>query len=296
MKTMKKLFLESNRLKISGLLIMAVFIFSGCASTGGGKESSDNNAPPGTLTITGIPAEYEGKFVSATMMDIPDTTKLLYTIKTIARGECTTVMNGEVKLPVNNPLKFGGKPNGGYNGSDTVNINLLISETFEESNSDSPGSPDAVFGSVTFNNGMAEANWDDAAKAGYITVTNITIPELYYYAISVKPSIFVGKTINIPLLGPGAADGTAYGSDMVNINDGILKVRVLLRDKSGHYYSFSESGTKDITLNIPLMPKKGAPGYSDSGVNKAQNFTYLFKAVQIIDGKATIDFRRGVKQ
>jgi hypothetical protein len=284
----KKLFTESKRLAIGLPLAVAVCIFIGCASTGGG-----NNKPPGTLTITGFPAEYEGKFVSAGMQSIPDYDAKIPSSKAIARGEHTAITNGEVKLPVYIEKMFG--KGGAYTDSDTIDVMLEISDGIELSHDGRESSRGrnlsflklsiAAFSSVTFEDGVAEVQWDNAAKAGYISVTNIPAEYSNYAQITVGklgPQVF-GQF----MWEPGTVASGSSGIPGVEVVDGKVTIPVLpSRDESG-YISFTETSTKDIVLALtPLL--------SDSAVTKSHQF--LFKDVEITDGKALIDFRRGVKQ
>jgi hypothetical protein len=119
---MKKLFTESKRLIVGLPLVLAVCVFIGCASTGG----ADSNVEPGTLTITGIPQEFEGKFFSSNFLySIPDpNAQKPQGPKAIATSEHTAVMNGEVKMPIYNYKTFG--KGGGYAGSDALDVMIEI--------------------------------------------------------------------------------------------------------------------------------------------------------------------------
>jgi hypothetical protein len=275
-------------------LAMAVCVFIGCASTGGGS-----NEPPGILTITGIPAEYEGKFISSKMYSSLASNAKAYIGNSVVNAKYTAVADGVVKLPL---YTYGFIPKG-YVGNDTLYVELEISD----------GRIDggfvltmllsrAAIASVVFENGVAEASWDNAVKAGYITVTNI--PEIY--SQSSKINVQVGqeaKKIPVSIGGSVAigfetliATGNGECSDgnlglPALFSNGITTVPVLpSRKEAGYTSDFPKSGTMDIVVN--LTPPSG----NTSGVSMTATHTFLFNAVQIRDGKAILDFRRGVRQ
>jgi hypothetical protein len=301
----KKLFWSLKRLTIGLPLAVAVCIFIGCASSGGGSSSET----PGTLTITGIPEEYEGKFVSAGMTTAYNPSKGAFQVlKGVARSEHTLAANGEVKLPVTNYAPFGKK---GYAGSDTLDVKIVISDPVKgevdpeiaesrskaglppmEPRTEYVGLSAAVFASVTFENGVAEANWDDAVKGGHITVTNIAVPEGYTWSErGVAPVIYIGK-----VTGSVIPYGTPSGNG--GVINGTLAVPVLRSlDESGRYSSFSENGTVAITLKLVLTAvDRPEITRGVSGVAMDNDFFFLFTAVEITDGKAVIDFRQGIRQ
>jgi hypothetical protein len=139
---MKKIFAAIMTMLIVGLM--------GCASTPSGSVS-------GTLTITDIPAEYEGKALSFEMFG---STPLLSDGNgqfTYDDGEGTVaiVKDGAANVPVyiyEQPFVFGKWV--GYTGSDTVNIRLSIMST-------SPSENLTSFEEyVKFENGIGVLKWE----------------------------------------------------------------------------------------------------------------------------------------
>jgi hypothetical protein len=201
-------------------------------------------------------------------------------------------MNGEAKMPVYIYRMFG-KGNG-YAGSDTLDVELQISNRAEELLA---GKTNIVFttlsltaiASVSFEGGTAEAKWEDAAKCGYITVTNI--PEIYKWVSSIE-------------VGQGATKSVSSGSTIIRFQTPIAKgsekssslrngttttVVLSSRGKSG-YTSFPESGTLDIVVRLtPVSSESG-------GTSNPADHVFLFSTAPVTDGKAVLDFRRGVRQ
>lgn len=262
-------------------LAMAVCIFSGCASTGGG----DSNTPPGTLTITGIPEEFNGKFISVGYSFFPDPSKKIGIAKKVA-GINTAVKNGEARLPLHYIGGLGNKVGSGYIGNDTVDsITININDTSESKYFTSE--PDFAFASsVTFKNGVAAVKWDDAFKVGIsITINNIpaqyisTAKELYadvFIYVEPDTTAVLGK----PLFLMGS-----YGHNRIENDNVTIKI---YKENQGPYLPAVLNGTKSVMVGLPSgkIASTGTVTYD----------YFLFKAVQITDGNAVLDFRQGVKQ
>jgi hypothetical protein len=235
---------------------LALYVLIGCATTSSGE-------PLGSLTITGVPAEYEGKNAGVVLYTVPKP-KTQGGMNVAYSGGVTPITNGEVKLPLYKQ-GFGKGP-----GSDNLDVYLKI----YESETQLRGSPDFIFQRVQFENGMAEINWDDPIKAGSITITGIPAD---YPSNDVAIYIgYAGSTRVVPVEVPKGSSGF-YSGDTVTVS--VLRVN----DDEGNYHSYAETGTADIML-------------ADSEVGIDSNNRYLFKAVQITNGKATIDFASGIKQ
>jgi len=267
-------------------LVMAVCLFIGAS------------APPGTLTITGIPAEYEGKYISATVWKIPKFDKKgeqsVQVLQPIASGEPTVITNGEAKLPVYIlKLITIGNPNG-YTGNDTGDIEIQISDQVKTERYTPPLSKTAI-ASVSFTGGAATINWGDTVSAGTITVTNI--PETYYMVSVISVGLGAKKPLGLAgsLLGfsPVTFDtsigtGTALTlDDNGNISNGAITILILPSRKASGYAPFPQSGAVDIVVTPRLASDKG---------KMVTDSQFLFKNVPIADGKATLDFRQGAKQ
>jgi len=270
-------------------LVMVVYIFIGAPVLAVGDDLT------GTLTITGIPAEYDGKFVgSHDMHAIPDFKKAVEITKIIAQSYKNVnakvyvqVTNGEVKLPVYS-FKIAGESKG-YTGNDALDVILQIFDNNDQENANILMS--VFLPSVKFENGIAASKWDDALKPGTIIVNNI--PEKPY--INQTDNIFgnnaqivVGKgTKKVPILGLVFNTTLASGTNNINSN-GTATVQALPnRTKSG-CDPFPQSDTVDITVTLSVPPEPGKA----VGVGHV----FLFKNVQISDGKAVLDLRKGVKQ
>jgi len=278
-----------NKLFTIGLpLAIAVCLFIGATT------------PPGTLTITGIPAEYEGKYISAKVNDIPKFTAkgLPYGILgTIANGERTIITNGEAKLPVSVTKAF--KKPVVYDGNDTGDIRLVIADQVKSEGNTSGGFDyrtlaRAAIATVSFEGGVADVKWDDAVSDGYITVTNI--PENYQVS-----GIQVGigaKKIGIPLtklfaftfdpiIGSEIVAGNEPIAD-ISVHNGIITIPVPSWRKESGYTPFPQSGTVDVVIHLSSTSNKNKAVAADQ---------YLFRAVPVTNGQAaTLNFRQGAKQ
>jgi hypothetical protein len=252
-------------------LLLAACIFSGCATT--------PKLPPGTLTITGLPEGFDGKFANATVLSILDPTAFISASTTVASSEGTAITGGEVKLPLYKTAIFS---KNGYGGSDTLNVNFRIFGKLEEASND--GSPDAIFGPVKFENGEAVVNWDNAVKAGSITVTGIPAE----YSGNNRVPIYIDYVPNA--LG-AVPDSVTWG--MGFIKDGKITAKVLCQRQN---VSYTETGTRDIRISLPDVANAGTVKGTGGAVKFIGNVVFLFKSAQITDGKATLDFATGVKE
>jgi hypothetical protein len=249
-------------------IVLAVFIFSGCVSA---PKLAGGGAAPGSLTVTGLPAEYNGKFAHfAWRMDgtsagfVPGSTG----------GNGISITNNEVKLPF--AVGKDGK-DGGYTGSDTLAAVLIFADTSEPlsvaligGNINALESADAIYSAVRFANGAAVVNWADAFKAAYITITNF--PENFGAPI-------YGLDSNSGSIGVSYRTIPGSGS-RETVRNGALTIK----------YHHWRAGTKGyipyVENNLDIEVSGG----------KDNNERYLF-TVPAASGKTTIvDFSDGVKQ
>jgi hypothetical protein len=274
-----------NMLAIGLPLVLAVCVFSGCVSA---PKLAGGRAAPGSLTVTGLPAEYNGKFAHFAWRR--DGTSAGF-VPGSTGGKGIAITNNEVKLPFT--LGKGGK-DGGYTGSDTLAVVLIFADTSEPlpvaligSNISVFESADAIYSTVRFANGAAVVNWADAFKAAYITITNF--PENF------------GAPI--------------YGLDS---NSGSISVTYRTIPGSGHRerimngsltlkYHHWRAGTKgyipyvENTLVIEVSSDKDSKAPTGSGLSSlvtisADRVPYVF-TVPAASGETTIvDFSDGVKQ
>jgi hypothetical protein len=225
-------------------------VFSGCASLGGLK-------PLGTLTITDIPAEYEGAVIT-----IP-----------FAAGS-GTVSNGSVSIDAQSIVDETGAANLAFNvakeGSPSVGI---------------------FFKSVLFENRTAAVKWDDGVKTGLLTITGI--PADYNrddekHAGSVV--ILAGK--NLRRGGALAMLGGYTGSEASNqgwVVDGTLSIPLWV-PVDGLPTPFIQNTALRVLLSV-------AVGRAVDGVAKvAETDGFIFESVQFTDGNASLSFSEGVKQ
>jgi len=283
---MKKLF------TIGLSLALAACVFIGCATTGSGGGGSE----PGTLTITGIPEEYNGKFASFPYGT--DLSRMRYKFAAsdkplnILMGnkpKGAVITNGEVNLLIYKDVPFAGLT--AYKGSDTIRIELCIRDTEEsyqamaKTTSPPPGfdrTPDFIFPSVTFENGTATAKWDDAFKVGSITVTGI-------------PGVYNRSTARININLPD--EKNKRGTYLYNINgviqDGTVTAK-FYRENEDNYMPFT--GTQDINVNMGSPQGTVATDLAGLGlVQSAVPLQLLFKA-QMTNDNSTLDFAQGIKQ
>jgi len=179
-----------NVIKRLGLIAFAAVIGLTMVSCGGG-DGGDNengngngNGNGGTLTVTGIPSEYNGKYAVYASNDQP----YLVGAQNINAntGEVTAVQigNGSVSLPVwvfdnNKYTRFSGDrtvaSGNNKNGFTIYNTATIVSGGYVTS----------VYGkylqSITFTNGNATVSWDNSSSGGTdntnpksITITGLT--------------------------------------------------------------------------------------------------------------------------
>ena len=229
---------------IIGLIV--AFITTGCATTGGSDMET------GTLTISGISNEYNGKFISGQFS---------------VRQPNGTVLNGEARITqivdgkVNLPVVQGAFRRSGYLGNDTVDVQLRINDTNREDFG--PNSPVFIVPSVQFENGISEAEWNEAFMAGIIFTIN-NIPERFHNHTCHFFVDLTGITGNPPV---GRSDVRNQSSITVKI----------LRDNSGNYLRSDFSGTKSLALAFT------------SGTVSVINPNVRIPNVSITNGRANIN-------
>jgi hypothetical protein len=263
-------------------LLLAAFIFSGCATGGPGKR--DPNATPGSLIITDIPAAYNGQFASAEIVSTDDADKTLLQRQllgpggklTLAVGDETVIQNDEVTLPLYDDKATSGAYLG-YTGSESRDMKLSIGGS-------------GFFGKKTlfvfkekvkFENGAAKVSFNDSIIAFQSLTISITgIPPEYYdekgndrISISATASAFAGL----------AQKGT------------------FTRSYSGN--SISDGYTISLSSNGSSMSGTMGKGYYTGGpidvgitaTTKDSQHNIVFRGVVFTDGKATVPFQQGVK-
>jgi len=136
---------------------------SGGGSGGGGNTPSGGN---GTFTLTGIPSKYNGKYAYLITMgdgnDPMTTTFSLMGMTSLTTQTLPRISNGSVSIPLwkvdldttnyKTPTR--------YSGNDTIFAVLV--NVYETSNISGTLIGQAEFTEVTFKNGGAARNWDEA--------------------------------------------------------------------------------------------------------------------------------------
>jgi hypothetical protein len=291
MKTTKK----RGKLFLMGMIGLSIslsaFLLIGCASTGGAEGASS----AGSLVITGIPAEYEGKFVSLTGIN----KKLPFVASSgkpnkYASGTGAVVSNGEARLSLYTEKALNLNPfadsYNDYVGSDTTTaIGLCIRNTAEEHAAAYMDDPDAVFEEITFENGAASVTWDDAFKAGSITITGIPVE-----FNDGQADIYIGSNLeyNSSLRIPNGVEITLQGGNAIQNGTVTKKIFTQTGYVNGPLQSYTITGTKDVI--IFLKPQRTAPRSNDplSLITAAVNIpgsVGTFKAVPFTNGKAILD-------
>ena len=171
--TQKEFFMKSTRKNFGIIPLVAVIIFSmatcdnGTTDGGGGSNGSSG----GVITITGIPAEHNGKF--ALFTEFADRNRMVGAIN-FNLGSMTATLpeisGGSVSIPMWGLI--GTSDLVGYSGNDTGNGRLQIFA----SEDDISVPPLAFFdlGWFTFSNGNAQVNLNDPiVKGGTLTITGI---------------------------------------------------------------------------------------------------------------------------
>jgi len=204
----------------SCVLALALFSAAGCASLGGGAKTE-----PGTLTLTGIPAEYEGKFFLASLYSTDPKVQSLRANPVRSLG--TAVSDGKVQLPLYAAMKL--LPtvyNSGYAGSDTFRVRLLVSDTLQEPSE--IAKPDFILDSVKFENGSAETGFDMVLKPVSITITGI---HQNWQDTPITARIGVSRAGSV-------------------VKDGTATIKLFFKDEAGNYITYAGSGTEKITGSL----------------------------------------------
>jgi hypothetical protein len=307
MKTTKRW----NKLFLMGMaglsLFLTTYMLIGCASTG---EAADSTSP-GTLVVTGIPEEYNGKFVSLGSIGLDRALPFVASAekpKDNFGGTGLVIANGEVNIPLyiykESFIPLVGPKVSGYAGNDTITIGFCIKDATKQINpAHVDNAVDAIFELVTFENGTASVNWDDAFKAGSITITNI-------------PDEFNNSEATV-FLGYSGGNNSGAKPEMglkARVDDGRVTVKIF-RESSGDsrgrvianapLRSYTVTDTKDILLSIQILRTSDSHGITkenlvnavaDSISITALESITLFKAAQITNGKVVLNFASGIKQ
>jgi hypothetical protein len=247
-----------------GMVLTFGLMLAGCASW-------PTEGPSGTLTITDIPAEHEGRLALA---------NLLASNKEIARGNTAVITNGELKLSLYTKKA-------GYFDNDTLNVRLKIEDPGEApiNNQFGEAGIDAFFESVTFENGVAELKWDDQLTPGFLTVTNIPAE----FADNTGAIVYIGNPdydLKVTVAGKAPIASGTEANCSVRFENGIGTGK-FWTSEYGKYRPFPQSGTRDVIVQLATITNVANGGISYT--------LFQFKAASIQDGKITLDLAKGVK-
>jgi hypothetical protein len=251
----------------AGALALALaftLALSACATGGPGKR--DPNATPGSLTITGIPADYEGMFASAKL-------------DSAAVGDETVIQNGEVTLPLYDYNATSGAYLG-YTGSGSLGIELEIGAS-------------GFFGkktlfvfkeTVKFENGAAKAPLNNSVMAfRELTITITGIPSAYYNEQdNARIEIALASSSGYGGGKPPKGTFTSRYSGSVAVGDGFT---LSLTDDG----RWSGSSKKNYYTGGPI--DVGITATTGDG----SKHLVVFRGVVFRDGKATVSFAQGVR-
>jgi hypothetical protein len=287
MKTPKRFLAQADlkrTLQITiGSLLLAAGILSGCASW-------PTEGPSGTFTITGIPSEYEGKFVKVSLYLPPQREEgklIVPSPKEVARGPAAAIRNGELTFPL-----YGKEA--GYFASDTVNVCLRLRDTEAELGRVFGNAGfDFIFAEVPFENGVTEVQWDDQVTPGFINVTNIP-PE---FADNTGATVYIGNPdyelkVTVVLKVPVAQGAEATCTVAFPPPTGSaprIGTGKFIASEYGRYRSFPQSGTRDVVVQLAT--------FTDPNDPRTVSYSFFrFRTAPIQDGGITLDLSRGVRR
>jgi len=285
--------MKKNEGSMIGMLIIVIafgFTVFGCVSSG------NNKTEPGVLTITSIPAEFEGKYISFSF-DMGNYTPKLEASASDPRaffvGRKTDAVIKDRKASL---MIFEDKPFIGlqaFAGSVTIPVELCIRNTADSIQAVSTVGrdvmPDFIFDSVTFENGNAEIKWNNPIIPGVITITGI--PSQYHEK---SATIGIGLNRYNTFIASGTPGRGGYMSNDIIFIGGIITqgnvtTKIYKQDRN-KYMNYNFSGTKDIIVAIPNG--KQSMAIVTIGADPSYDY-FIFRGVQIINGKATINFMQG---
>jgi hypothetical protein len=259
---------------MTALALAFEVVLAGCASW-------PEEGPSGMLTITGIPAEYEGKFVKSSSYVPPaDTAKLFATPKEVARAPVSVIRNGEAKLPL-----YGKKA--GYFDSDIADTGLRIRDTAEAlAGQIGNAGFDIMFALVRFNNGVADLKWNDQVTPGIVIITGI--PAEFPDAGATGATVYIGHPdykLKVSVFMNAPVSTGAEATCFVEFEKGIGRFFVSEYGKYGH---FPQSGTRDVIVQL---------GKTDPDNPTTLSYSFFhFKSAPIQDGTITLDLSKGDKR
>jgi hypothetical protein len=228
---MKKLF-GFGRMKALAA-VAGVLLVAGCATLQG-RSASEN---PGMFTLTGIPAEFEGKGADIALWSSPDSLVINNTANDQSRNKNVPVTTGELTVPL---YKRGLFLTTGYTGTETLDIGCLISDEGDVINH-TYNMVTLSFTSVRFVNGVAKVNWNDG-KPDWAFRADSPAPSTGTTAIPAQATqpAPVAPLVQLPLekifVGGTPPQGTRddYAAVLPTLNDALDWLDIYTRD-GGNY-------------------------------------------------------------
>jgi len=155
----RKAFKMKNLVKLFTTIALAAVIGFSMAACDDGSKNSDyfdiSSGSGGTVTVTGIPSTYEGKYA---MFDANDSKTAIVCYDMMA-GDAIKISKGRVSLPAWCNMKNGQVNFGRYSGNDTLTLDNLLIFNSAKMGGDHIGS--RLWGNIAFKNGSATISWSD---------------------------------------------------------------------------------------------------------------------------------------
>jgi hypothetical protein len=298
---MKKIF------KVSGIIAMLAVLllsFAACdldlGALGLGGNTDANKGGSGTITITDIPSDYNGKYAMFwEINDSPSSRAFLFGAQSInVLTQFITLVrisNGKVSLPV-----WMGAADGftvvRYSGSDTVMgaIGIFDSATVNVSNDQ----PVFIinFDSIKFSKGSARKSCSDAkdnsviAGSGEGTLTVTDIPSDYdgMYAMFSGNYISSSPIAYVRLIGIQGFNASTRVNTFSLISDGKVDLPMWMLADDG-ITAVGYSGSDNVRGEIAIVDSETAKSNDDIQIVASR----MFDSIPFSDGNATISWNDG---
>jgi len=179
---------------------------------GGNNNNNGNNSDGGTFTLTGIPSEYNGKYVcffggnDSYFIGEDNKEIVVWGYKTVNTSTYTltlpVISNGSVSIPLWITTSSGNSMR--YSGNHTLYVEIIIrdlqSVTFEELLDDGSDNNVAllIFSSVAFSNGSATKSSSQGNIETYGNNNNFTYTEDGYGSITITGYTGTADSVYIP--------------------------------------------------------------------------------------------------
>ena len=186
-----------------------------------------------------------------------------------------------------------------FTGNVTIPVELCIRDTADSLQAGNTVGrdimPDFIFDPVVFENGIAYIQWSEPFIPGVITVTGIPAQ---YNDLTARIGIGLSD-LNLSnhhhvSTGGGIVPGGYMSNNIFvasgNIDQGRVTTKIY-KETSDKYMTYNFTGTRDIIISIPNGRN---PTFITVGINQALDY-FLFRNVQITNGRVTINFNQGTK-